>query len=647
VEARKPEFLRRASVQSGRRGSRLVAYLSKFIMTFPVSRPAALTALALAIATPTTFADNLTILAPVIVTATRTPQASTDVLSDNITIDADEIARSGAGSLTELLQRQRGIEVARNGGPGTASSVFIRGANNDQSIVLIDGVRSNPSTLGGAAWSTIPLSAIDHVEIVYGPLSTMYGANAAGGVIQIFTKQGSGAPRVSVSAGAGSDATRAFDGSIAGATGGEHSLSYALNIGKEKSDGFSAIKPGSSFANSDQDGYDKESASGRLTLQLAKGHEAGLVFLQSRLDAQSDNGPGYDARSWTKIDNLGAFSKHQILPNWSSQFQLAEARNWSRVDVGTIAFDKFQISAKQTSFSWQNDFMVGADVLQILLEHDKEAVQSSTDSGLAQERTTRSVAASYNLKRDRHLAGASLRNDDNSLYGATRTGALSYGYRLTGALRANASAGTSFRAPTVYDLYVPYGGTPANKPEKGRNLEAGLYFNDGKSQLSAVYYHNRLTDLLVYSSPCPFNPIGCVYNVNRALLEGISLSARRQLGQFNVGGNIDLQNPHNEETGLLLARRAKRHANFTAEYGVGALQGGVEWQLSGKRFDDAANTDAMGGYGLLNLFATYQIAPDWSLLARWNNVANKEYELAKDFATAGSKVFVGLRYGMK
>lgn len=625
-------------------------------MTFPVTRRAAITSLALAIAAPASFAAE-TSLAPVIVTATRTPQPASEVLSDNISIGSEEIARSGAGSLVDLLQRQRGIEVARNGGAGASSSIYIRGASNNQSILLIDGVRTGSSSVGGVAWSAIPLSAIDHIEIVYGPLSSLYGADAIGGVIQLFTKKGvASTPQISASAGAGSDATRQYDASVAGATGGEHSFSYALSAGKERSDGFSAIKPGSFYYNPDKDGYNKENASGRFTLQLAKGHELGLLFLQSRLNAQHDNGPApYYVHGVQKLENLAVFTKNQLLPNWSSQFQLSQVRDKSTDDGGTLSWDQFQLNATQTSATWQNDINIGADVLQILFDHSKEEVRSSISPELSHDRTTKSVAASYNLKRDRHLATLSLRNDDSSQYGAKTTGAVGYGYRITSALRANASFGTSFHAPTVYDLYSAFNGAPVgipgNRPEKGRNAEAGLHFDDGALQLGAVYYRNRLTDLLVYGFPCPFDPAtysgGCTYNVNNAVLEGVSLSARRRFGAFHASGNLDLQDPRDEKTGNTLARRAKKHGNIALEYDAGALKAGVDLQMAGKRYDNAANTNTMGGYGLINLFATYQVGPEWSLLARWDNVTDKQYEQAKSFATPGSKVFVGLRYGMK
>ena len=142
-------------------------------------------------------------------------------------------------------------------------------------------------------------------------------------------------------------------------------------------------------------------------------------------------------------------------------------------------------------------------------------------------------------------------------------------------------------------------------------------------------------------------PRGCAYNVNKALLTGLSLNAGTKMGNFTLRGTLDVQDPHDEMTGKILARRAKRHGTLSVDYRAGAAQAGAELVLSGKRFDDAANLNRLGGYGLLNLYASYDVAPNWSLFGRWNNVTDKDYELAKNYATAGSNLFVGVRYGMR
>ena len=624
-----------------------------FVMTSPVFRRAQAASKPLAIAVAVSAAFSVSAFAQekkldaVVVTATRSPQIAKEVLSDNVIITAEEIAKSGGTSLADVLQRQRGIEISRTGGPATQSSVFIRGTDNKQNIVLIDGVRVGSATSGGASWNVIPLSHIDHVEIVYGPLSTMYGADAVGGVIQIFTKEGSGAPAPTVSVGAGTYATRNVE---AGVSGSDKGLRYAISAAHERSDGFSATKPSASAFtfNRDKDGYERTSASGQLAYQLAKGHEVGVTFLNNVLKSQFDSGPTYDDRARYKVATYGVFAKNQILPNWNSHVQVSRSEDHSATDA---SFGRPVYDTNQTSVSWQNNFTVGAsDVFQLIGEHRKEDV-NSTEMALARERTTNSIAAAYQLRRGAHLSALSLRNDDNSQFGSRTTGSVSYGYRITNALRASASVGTSFRAPTFNELYFPGFGFAANQPEKGRNADIGLYYEDGKTQYSAVYYRNRLTDLLVNTTVCPVeqatHPFGCAYNVNEALLTGVSLGASSTLGNFTLRGSLDLQDPKDETTGRQLSRRAKKHGTLGIDYSVGAVTTGGELVFSGDRFDDANNRSRLGGYGVLNLYANYEVARNWSVFGRWNNVLDKDYELARHYNTAGSNVFVGLRYAMK
>ncbi|MFA9217884.1 MAG: TonB-dependent receptor plug domain-containing protein [Sphingomonadaceae bacterium] len=589
------------------------------------------------------FADTIQI------TASRIPAASSDTISDTLTIGAEQIAQSGAGNIVDLLQRQRGIEIARNGGAGTTSSVFIRGANGNQSIVLVDGVRIASSTTGTANWSAIPLTAIDHIEIVYGPLSTMYGADAIGGVIQIFTRKGDGAPALTAFAGYGSDNTRAADIAISGSSGSEHPLRYALSAGKEQSDGYSATRDGQFSYNPDRDGYDKQSVAAQVSLQLAAGHEIGALLVHSKMEAQYDNGVkiAYDTHNQQQLQTTAVYTRNQILPNWSSLLQVAQARDELGSYTNTSADGISQLDTRQTSYSWQNDVRIGDDTLQLLYDRREEEVISSSTPVLNRSRSTNAYAASYHAQRGEHLIETSIRRD-NSIYGAQNTGAAGYAYRITPALRASASIGTSFRAPTYNELYYPGFGLPSNRPEHGRNRELGLRYDDGLTLLNASYYHNRLTDLLVTSTPCPgTGKSSCAYNVNHALLQGLTLSGSRKLGHFRLNASVDLQDPVDETTDKRLARRAQRHGSLALDYSAGALSGGVELQASGERFDDAANKNRLGGYALLNLYASWRFTQDWSALVRWNNVANKQYDLARYYNTPGSKVFAGLRYGYK
>lgn len=582
-------------------------------------------------------------LEPVVVTATRNAQSISDTLSDTSIITSDEIERSGHITLVDLLQARRGVEITRNGGPGSSSSVFIRGADNKQNVVLIDGVRIGSSTSGGANWAAMPLSQIDRIEIVHGPLSSLYGADAVGGVIQIFTKKGEGAPRVNASVGIGSDETRTVDAGIAGAALENGRLTYALNVAREKAEGFSVKKPGVSGYNPDKDGYERESVSGQLGYELAKGHALNLSFLNSENETQYDSSALRDDRSYQKLESYAITSTNQLAQGWVSRLQAGRSKDKS-IDVSGSVSRYYTV---QDYLSWQNDIVLrNTDLFQFVLERREEKVDS-TESAVNRERTTNSVAAAYQLREGDHLASVSLRNDDNSQFGSHTTGSIGYGYKLTNALRANASYGTSFRAPTFNELYVPNYGVPSNRPEEGKNLEAGLFYKEGATQLSAVYYRNRLTNLLLNADPCPLPGYtwGCAYNVNEATLEGWSLSAETRTGNFIWRGTLDLQDPRDETTQKRLQRRAKKYGTVAAEYVGNASNVGAEVVFSSDRFDNAANTNLLPGYGLVNLFGSYQLNSNWSLFGRWDNVFDKDYETARGYATAGSTVFVGVRYG--
>ena len=610
-------------------------------MNFPVTRLAAALSLAFTLASPVvaqTF-DS------VVVTANRMPQRAVDVIADTTVIHADEIARLGAGSVADVLQRQRGIEITRNGSAGAATSVFLRGANSNGVVVLLDGVRIGSSTSGVAAWNAVPLGAIERIEIVYGPLSTLYGADAIGGVIQIFTRKGEGGPVFSGSVGAGSNATRQLDAGVHGAANG---LRYAFGAGHEESDGFSATRPGAFGFNPDDDGYRRRNANGQLSYALAPNLEVGAQFLHSDLRAQYDSGSGaYDVHNKQDLNTAAVYASGQFSAAWRSTLQYARSDDKLGSFTSAAPSGASQIDTRQDELSWQNSITLGPDTLQLLYSHRKEEVESSATADLSRSRTTNAYAAVYSARRGAHLFDVSARHDRSSVYGSKNTGAAGYGYDFGGGLRATASVGTSFRAPTFNELYYPNYGLPTNRPEQGRNREAGLRYDAGGVQFDATYFRNRLTDMIVSSTPCPGRSGSCAYNVNEAQLEGVTLAAQGRIGGINLRGSLDWQDPKDLTTGRQLARRSKKHASFSADSSWGVLKTGAELQLSGERFDDAANRNRLGGYGLLNLYTSWQVTPDVSLLLRLDNVADKQYELARYYGTSGRTWFAGLRYGIR
>lgn len=582
-------------------------------------------------------------LPEITVTAARSAQARAETLADITVIDRDTLSRAGQDALPQLLAREHGVEIAGNGGIHNSTGVFIRGANSNQTLVLIDGQRIGSATSGGASLDAIPLGSIERVEILRGPASSLYGADAIGGVINVVTRQGEAGPaRLTATLGAGSDETVRTQ---LGVSGGQEGWQYAFSGNYGRSRGFSVIaNRGSSQFNPDRDGYAERGASGRVGYQWQPGQSLQASYLSSRVNSEYDGSKtGYD-RTRQRVSALNLASLNQLTPWWHSRVRVGETLD----DSATYSLYPSQIRTRQRQYSWQNDLTLAAQQqLSLALERLEETVSSSGFNGQAPtERNTDSLTAVYRGQFAAHHLQANLRHDHSSAYGDKTTGGLTYGYDLNPHWRASLSASTGFRAPTFNELYYPGYGQTQIRPETSRNLEASLRYQEGGSQAGLTVYRNRVHDLIVSQNPCstPGYRYSCANNVSRAVLEGVSLGLGQQWADTRVRADLDWQNPHDANTGKRLARRASRLAKFSVNQQWAGWDLGAEWQLSNRRYDNVTNTNPLGGYGLVNLTASHALNRDWQLQARWNNIGNKQYEQAKDYATAGSSVFVTLVY---
>jgi vitamin B12 transporter len=238
-----------------------------------------------------------------------------------------------------------------------------------------------------------------------------------------------------------------------------------------------------------------------------------------------------------------------------------------------------------------------------------------------------------------------VRNDDNSQFGAKTTGLLAYGYQMATNWRANASYGTGFKAPTFNDMYWPGGGNPDLKPETSENIEGTLHFETATQHAALTYYRNHVDNLIEWAP----NAVGfwMPANVAKARLRGWTLAYDQQMGDFKLAASVDLQDPEDALNQKVLRYRARRIAKMALSRDFGAFNIGGELLASGERFNDAANTQKLDGYGIVNLTAAYRLAAAWSVFARANNIFDKDYTLVNDFATPGANLFVGIRYAGK
>lgn len=608
---------------------------------------------ALACAFTPVFADDIPTvdLGEIVVTATRTPKPARELLNDISVIRAEEIARSGQATLPELLRTLPGVEFSANGGAGTNSSIYIRGTNDNHALVLVDGLRFNSATNGAATLEKIPLSQIERIEVLRGPGSHLYGSEAIGGVVQIFTKSAKATPSFHFGGGVGS---RGLYQVNAGGNGKLGEIGFALDVAHEGTDSFSAIGNTSySQYNPDTDPYRNTSVNGKLHYTIAPGHELSLNAFHSVSNAHYDSSSfvpsipaTFDFRNEQTLSAYALQSRNQIGQNWQSLLRLGTSADDLR--SATPSGEWTQIRTDQNQALWQNDITTRAGLFTLGAESIEQRITSDTAYAIKQ-RTIHSYFAGYQVRYAAHSVQMNLRNDRNSQFGSHVTQSAAYGYQFTPAWRAAASIGTAYRAPSFNDLYWPASasaaGNPNLKPEESLNREATLHYEQGAHQTSMTWFDNRIANLINWAQTSPnfYQPS----NVNRARITGTLLAYSGRIGETSLRASATFQKPLDNDTRLQLNRRARRTASAGIEQQLGDWSLGGDLVASSQRFENTANTVRLGGYALFNLNAGYRYNKALSFIARLNNAFNKQYELAQYYNTPDRNFFIGFDYHPK
>lgn len=602
----------------------------------------------------TVFAAEDLTLNEIVVTANRTPLPRESVIADVSVIGQETIERSGQFTLVDILQQQAGIEMTSNGGFGKPSGIFIRGANADQVVILVDGMRINSATSGTTALENLPVDLIDRIEILRGPAASIYGQDAIGGVIQIFTKKGSGKPTFYGSVGYGTYATRKAN---AGANGHLGDTRYAIGISMLDTNGFSAYDTNNPNLN-DDDGYRNHALTGSLSHEIVKGHEIGTQFLYSRGSTRFDNrfndfafDPAFSDHAKLEQYSYSFFSKNQILDKWLSTLKIGQGYDKYINYAAPSAFvpvSRSDFATRQRQLSWQHDISLPVGTLTAIYDRLEEQVESTTQYNRT-KRDNDGYYLGYFAEFGQHSFQANYRADDNSFAGTNYNRGLAYGFRFNDAWRASVNYGTAFKVPSFNFLYFPFSSNPNLRPEKSKNIEASLGYEHGNTQGKITLYRNKVSDLIISDASTGFTP----FNVNKATLEGVTVSLNQQLDHWDFGASVDIQSPRDNESGHLLARRSNRHAKGSVAYHWGDFRIGAELIAASKRYNDAENQQPLAGYTIFNLTSEYKISDAWKLQARLNNVFDKDYALAYDgnpsvggyvYNTPGSNLFVNVRW---
>ena len=449
--------------------------------------------------TANVFADTTLKTSDVFVTATRTPISKNNVIADVTTITEEEIERAGSSSLTDLLQRQPGIEIYNSGGQGKVSSLHIRGSESDHVVVLIDGLRVNQVTSGLTAFENIPLSQIEKIEIVRGASSSLYGAGAIGGVIQIFTKKGVSGFKPYAAIGYGRYDTKTAQ---AGIRAGNDSTNYAINISSLSTDGFSALKTNDPIFN-DKDGYNNLSLSGSINHKFNQDNSIGVNFIKSSGNNKYDNRFAtsfIDYKNKMDTQATGINFSNKVTNDWQSDLKIGQSIYKYNGHDGVSWTPNI---SKQNQLSWLNNITLSLGSLLLGYDFNRETINKSLEYDKS-ERNNSGYLVGYLLNRDNHNLQLNYRVDDNSAYGKFNTGNIGYGYNLNKQWNISSIYGTAFRAPNFMDLYFcsSYGcsNNPNLKPEESKNIEASLRYQKDEDKFSATIFKNKIDNFIQLDS---------------------------------------------------------------------------------------------------------------------------------------------------
>lgn len=606
--------------------------------------------LALAAACPALAqSQSVPSLQETVVTASGIRQSVQDALPATTLITRADIDRAQTPDLLSLLSTVAGVQIAQTGGMGSSSSIFIRGANANHTLVLVDGVPINNVTLGTATLENFPLANVDHIEIVRGNVSAIYGSAALGGVIQIFTREATGKPQVSVSTQVGSYGLKQVDatGSVKTASG----TSIAATAEALNYQGFPAINatqtPG---ALSDDDGYKRRSLGLSLRQDLGDGNSVGLRLRDASGTLQYDPEQSPDTRTFqSKYAETGAVIDGKFKLGQGLQLTAALTNTEDRYsDVADMAGYFNSVSnGGNVGLLWQ--FAPGQKIT-AGVETTQQSVQSDTQF-TNNSRTESSVRLGYLGQFGegyRQELQVNVRSDHYSDFGTANTGLIGYAYHLTDAWRVNATYSTGFNAPTFDQLYYPGYSNPNLLPEQLKSSELSLQYAVGAQQVRATLFHNDYTNLIALNSA--FVP----YNIGRARNDGVEFSYQGNFGDTRLHADLTLQDPKDLATDTQLTRRGRTLAHFGISHDIGAWTLGGEVRYSSSSPDTSYNlytfatTPAtLPAYTVVGLTASYKINPEWTAFGRVDNLFNSDYETVYGYNQPGRAVYVGLRWQPK
>lgn len=591
-----------------------------------------------------------TALDPVTVTATRTPVLESDALAPTIVIDRAQIERAQATDVAGILQQYAGLEVARSGGPGQPASLFIRGGDSNDTVVLIDGVRIDDATTGAPPLADISPAMIQRIEVIEGPRAALYGADAVGGVINIITRQ-PGPARLDANIGGGSYDT--VSGSAAlrdqGVVGG-HAWGAVFDAQQQHSGGFPTFA-----GSSDASAYRNRTLNGRGTLDLggvqlqARAWDAaGNTQYQNLAYDQNFNFSGFTPAASDFHDQILALqATTDLTRDWRSSLTLSRSLyriHQDQPDPGTSQPGFARVIRPE--LDWHNVILVDAhNRASFGVRANRERVDAlSYGSAYRQVKDDDYGYLQDEANYGRNHAVAAVNYLHDGAFGERFDWNAEYGYDVLAHTRLIVSAGTAFRTPTASELYYPGISNPHLQPEKARNYEVAVRQQITPRQSAQLrLFRTDIRDYIAYGAN--FVP----QNVQSVRLEGVQATWRYVSSRWTARIDGIWQDPRNRSTDQPLLRRARLIGSARVERHFGRYDLGAAIASSSQRHDVGAISGAPatdGGYAIFSINAGVRLTPRLRLDARLENAFNHHYQTAAGYDQPGSAIYATLHYSL-
>jgi vitamin B12 transporter len=590
-------------------------------------------------------------LNPMVISAMRSEQPLSEVLSSLSVITRQDIEKSQASSLADVLQGEAGFEFGRNGGPGSTTSFFLRGQNSINMVLLIDGVRTQVDGIGALQVTDFPLAQIERIEILRGNASALYGDAAVGGVISIWTRQGQSDPSAFGAMTLGSRKTYELNG---GLTGRFDDTSLNVQGGRKGSDGFSAMNAlQNPLVNPDKDGYNSEFMSAKLDQKLQADFNVGLRLQSNRSEAAFDSGSAYAGDQPSDINLLKSrneqvtlYARKALTDQWITTLDVSHASLGYENRKNSVVLNDGTLKGSQDAVRWFNTVQARAQSSLIFgLEKSTDHYSASGDYGYGMRRVTSGYFAGWTEKMDRLTLQLNARRDQMSLnrsddLGAARidqtnhSGLLGLGYALTDAWRWTATASTGFRAPTAYEIST----NTQVKAENYTSQEVGVTYSANALLARVVYFKTETRDAIDYDSNYQAVNIGQTRN------QGFEATLRTLWAGNSIKMALVDQDPRNVTLAQPLARRAKLHGSFEISRRVQGYELGARLYAAGERKDSAYSDNMLSAYSVWSLYASRKIDANWTARLRLENAFDKSYPLAYGYNTPGRGLFATLQY---